>query len=76
MQFSKADSAPIQAVESPHHVRVSLAAAMTLGFVPGWFYRNARLRLYQPAADVRGGMQGQLRFLWSRGREESDTLQE
>jgi lipoyl synthase len=29
--------------ESPEHVRLSLAAAMTLGFVPGWFYRNARL---------------------------------
>lgn len=29
--------------ESPEYVRVSLAAAMTLGFVPGWFYRNAHL---------------------------------
>lgn len=31
------------AAESPEYVRLSLAAAMTLGFVPGWFYRNARL---------------------------------
>ena len=30
--------------ESPEHVRLSLAAAMTLGFVDGWFYRNAKLR--------------------------------
>jgi lipoyl synthase len=29
--------------ESPEHVRMSLAAAMTLGFKPGIFYRNARL---------------------------------
>ena len=37
MQFSKPDSAPVPVAESPHYVRVSLAAAMTLGFVPGWF---------------------------------------
>lgn len=29
--------------ESPHRLRLSLAAAMTLGFKPGIFYRNARL---------------------------------
>jgi lipoyl synthase len=29
--------------ESPDYVRLSLAAAMTLGFVPGWFHRNAKL---------------------------------
>ena len=29
--------------ESPGHVRLSLAAAMTLGIKPGVFYRNARL---------------------------------
>ncbi|MBW1925175.1 MAG: radical SAM protein [Deltaproteobacteria bacterium] len=29
--------------ESPHYVRMSLAAAMTLGFKRGLFYRNARL---------------------------------
>jgi lipoyl synthase len=29
--------------ESPEYVRMSLAAAMTLGFKPGIFYRNARL---------------------------------
>jgi biotin synthase-related radical SAM superfamily protein len=29
--------------ESPEYLRMSLAAAMTLGFKPGVFYRNARL---------------------------------
>ena len=29
--------------ESPEYMRMSLAAAMTLGFKPGLFYRNARL---------------------------------
>ncbi|MBI4964457.1 MAG: radical SAM protein [Desulfomonile tiedjei] len=32
-----------QECESPEYVRLSLAAAMTLGLVPGWFYRNAKL---------------------------------
>lgn len=30
-------------VRSPEFVRLSWAAAMTLDFVPGWFYRQARL---------------------------------
>jgi len=33
----------MEPMESPHYVRMSLAAAMTLGFEPGLFYRNARL---------------------------------
>lgn len=33
----------IEAVESPGYLRMSLAAAMTLGFKKGLFYRNARL---------------------------------
>ncbi len=31
-------------IDSPKMIRLSLAAAMTLGFVKGWFYRNAKLR--------------------------------
>ncbi len=31
-------------VESPEYARLSLAAAITLGFAPGRFYREARLR--------------------------------
>jgi biotin synthase-related radical SAM superfamily protein len=44
MHAPKIESVPTQEQESPEYVRLSLAAAMTLGFVPGWFYRNARLR--------------------------------
>ena len=33
----------MEPMESPQFVRISLAAAMTLGFQPGLFYRNARL---------------------------------
>ena len=31
-------------LESPEYLRISLAAAMTLGITPGWFYRGACLR--------------------------------
>lgn len=43
MQIATVDSVGRAPEESPGHVRLSLAAAMTLGFVKGWFYRNARL---------------------------------
>ncbi len=44
MQLSKNNSCPTLLQDSPDYVRLSLAAAMTLGFVKGWFYRNAQLR--------------------------------
>jgi lipoyl synthase len=44
MNNSQARRALNEKNESPAYVRLSLAAAMTLGFSPGWFYRNARLR--------------------------------
>jgi biotin synthase-related radical SAM superfamily protein len=44
MQLSKNNSCPNLLQDSPDYVRLSLAAAMTLGFVKGWFYRNAQLR--------------------------------
>jgi lipoyl synthase len=43
MQASNIDPQEISPQESPEYVRLSLAAAMTLGFVKGWFYRGARL---------------------------------
>ncbi len=43
MRLSPASSRAGLGQESPEYVRLSLAAAMTLGFVNGWFYRNARL---------------------------------
>jgi biotin synthase-related radical SAM superfamily protein len=44
MEVLQAGQIPGNCEESPDHVRLSLAAAMTLGFVNGWFYRNAKLR--------------------------------
>lgn len=32
-----------QKLESPYYIRVSLAAAMTMGIIPGRFFRNAKL---------------------------------
>ncbi len=37
------DRTPASCKNSPDYLKVSLAAAMTLGFVPGMFYRNACL---------------------------------
>lgn len=44
MQSLSSDSYEMEEKESPEYVRLSLAAAMTLGFTKGWFYRNAKLR--------------------------------
>jgi lipoyl synthase len=44
MQEPQTDPVTAPMPESPEYVRLSLAAAMTLGFVRGWFYRNAQLR--------------------------------
>lgn len=38
------DNKHLQATDSPEYLKVSLAAAMTLGLVPGVFYRNACLK--------------------------------
>jgi biotin synthase-related radical SAM superfamily protein len=62
MQLSKVDSAPALAPESPHYVRVSLAAAMTLGFTPGWFYRNARLGCINLLLTYAGGCKANCAF--------------
>lgn len=44
MERSEAQMTEIHGKESPDYVRLSLAAAMTLGFTRGWFFRNARLK--------------------------------
>ncbi|MEW6533805.1 MAG: radical SAM protein [Thermodesulfobacteriota bacterium] len=44
MSCADVGTLPVVGHESPEYVRLSLAAAMTLGFVPGWFHRNAKLR--------------------------------
>ncbi len=43
METSRTKPIMTPAVSSPEYVRLSLAAAMTLGFVKGWFHRGARL---------------------------------
>lgn len=41
--------------ESPDYLRLSLAAAMTLGVKPGWFYRGARLHCINLLLTYAGG---------------------
>jgi len=41
--------------ESPEYLRMSLAAAMTLGFKPGIFYRNAKLYCINLLLTYKGG---------------------
>ena len=48
---------------SPEYVRLSLAAAMTLGFAEGRFYRNARLGCINLLPHLPRRVQGQLRLL-------------
>jgi lipoyl synthase len=43
MEIARMNSLDAVPMESPQYMRISLAAAMTLGFQPGLFYRNARL---------------------------------
>ncbi|MBI5251882.1 MAG: radical SAM protein [Desulfomonile tiedjei] len=61
------DSAPLG--ESPDFVRLSLAAAMTLGFVPGWFYRNARLGCINLLLTYAGGCKANCAFCGLAGEK-------
>ena len=45
-------------MESPEYVRISLAAAMTLGLVPGLFYRDARLGCINLLLTYQSGCKG------------------
>ncbi len=49
-------------LESPAYVRLSLAAAMTLGFVKGWFYRNAQLGCINLLHTYKGGCRANCAF--------------
>jgi lipoyl synthase len=49
-------------LESPDYVRLSLAAAMTLGFVKGWFYRNAQLGCINLLHAYKGGCRANCAF--------------
>jgi len=57
-------------LESPAHVRLSLAAAMTLGFVDGWFYRNARLRCVNLLLTYADGCKANCAFCGLAGEKE------
>jgi biotin synthase len=48
--------------ESPEYLRMSLAAAMTLGFKPGIFYRNARLYCINLLLAYRNGCAGRCAY--------------
>jgi len=48
--------------ESPEYLRMSLAAAMTLGFKPGIFYRNARLYCINLLLTYKGGCAAQCAY--------------
>jgi biotin synthase len=47
---------------SPEYVRLSLAAAMTLDLIPGWFYRNARLGCINLLLTYEGGCRANCAF--------------
>lgn len=48
--------------ESPEYVRLSLAAAMTLGLTRGWFFRNARLGCINLLLTYSGGCRANCAF--------------
>jgi biotin synthase-related radical SAM superfamily protein len=61
------NSAPLG--ESPEFLRLSLAAAMTLGFVPGWFYRNAKLGCINLLLTYSGGCKANCSFCGLAGEK-------
>ncbi|MHB1390101.1 MAG: radical SAM protein [Thermoleophilia bacterium] len=69
----KKDAAP--GTESPGHLQMSLAAAMTLGLRPGIFYRGARLHCINLLLTYPGGCAGNCAYCGlqrQRGGEFSD----
>ena len=62
-------------LESPAGVRMSLAAAMTLGFAPGSFYRGARLFCINLLLTYKSGCAGRCAYCGlsrTRGAEASE----
>lgn len=62
-------------LESPDHVRLSLAAAMTLGFTPGWFYRNARLGCINLLLTYEEGCKANCAFCGLAGEKEQSPAE-
>ncbi|HTY22716.1 MAG TPA: radical SAM protein [Desulfomonilaceae bacterium] len=59
--------------ESPDFVRLSLAAAMTLGFVNGWFYRNAQLHCINLLLTYADGCKANCAFCGLAGEKYTPT---
>lgn len=61
---------PTSVQESPEYVRISLAAAMTLGFIQGRFFRNAKLYCLNFLLTYSNGCAGRCAYCGlSQGRE-------
>ena len=69
MRIATVESNDRPAEESPDYVRLSLAAAMTLGFVKGWFYRNARLGCINLLLTYAGGCKANCAFCGLAGEK-------
>ncbi len=59
--------------ESPDCVRLSLAAAMTLGFTKGWFFRNAKLGCINLLMTYRGGCKANCAFCGLSSEKKGST---
>ena len=59
-------------LESPRYLRMSLAAAMTLGLKPGRFYRNARLYCINLLLTYRAGCAGRCAYCGLSNKREGD----
>lgn len=70
MQTSQAKTDRMVEEESPAYVRLSLAAAMTLGFVRGLFYRNARLGCINLLLTYSDGCKARCAFCGLAGEKE------
>ncbi len=70
MQIPEATTNRIHKEESPNYVRLSLAAAMTLGFVRGLFYRNARLGCINLLLTYSDGCKANCAFCGLAGEQE------
>ncbi len=57
--------------QSPEYVRLSLAAAMTLKFTGGWFYRNARLGCINLLLTYADGCRANCAFCGLAGEKDS-----
>ena len=61
--------------ESPEYLRTSTAAAITLGFIPGRFYRDAKLYCINLLLTYEDGCRGACAYCGlARNRKEGDSF--